>query len=300
MSLLTPRVGISSGVAAPSAGLVSDNPENAARRSAMTEGMFHTKYGESPSESRGMRAMKYLGAAGVDMGDMLGSLVPGVERGDLWSTMRDAGASGLANFAEQNRSGVEITSGLTMAVLTAGIADMAILPYLGSRLAGSTALQGTKLWGWGSKGIEAAKIRSVDTAMRAALAGDTISVMTSGMRGVLATKVAEGVGRAAFGEAAVALTTHTNKEMWSDDTATNMAWMALGIGLGGVGGVLGARFSARQLANSDEVMKLRGSAGDPYRLMQAREATFPAKDALALAKGAEYKESWLATSMFLQ
>lgn len=301
VNYVTPRIGMTPGGMPASQELTTNSAENQLRRQAMTENLFNTRYSEDANEGIGMRAAKFLGAAGVDITDMVaGSLVPGVDRGAVWGQMRDMGMNGLADFAARNRSGVELTSGIVGAVVTAGVADAFILPALGSRLAASTFLNQTKLWQTGSRFMSGAKFAATDSAVSAAIAGEMATVLgTTGGRALLRAKMAEGAARAVGQEAAVAAVTHSNQEMWSDDASTNLMMMAFGIGLGGALGGVGARYEMRQIANSDEVMRARGAASDPYGYTAIREIQ-PDKETLnTLAPKAEFKESVNTTALML-
>lgn len=298
---ITPRIGLTPGGIAPSDPLRGNTADNLARRQSMTENLFRTKYGEDVNENSAVRLGKFLGASGVDMADMVvGSLVPGVDRGAIWGQLRDMGASGLADFAERNRSGVELTSGLVAAVATAGVAEAAFIPWAASRLASSTALNSTKLWQSGNKFFTGAKALATDSAMGAAVAGEAATVLgTSGGRALLQARVAGGLGKAAISEAAVAAVTHSNQEMWSDDASTNVAMMALGLGIGGAVGGLGARFEMRQITNSDEVIKMRSVASDPYGHTAIRAFQPDIAEQQALGATAQFKESANTTALML-
>jgi hypothetical protein len=301
INFITPRIGLTPGGLAPSDGLRTDSEENLQRRQNMTENLFKTKYGEDSKEGVGLRAGKFLASAGVDMVDMVaGSLVPGVDRGDVWSQLSDQGLSGLANFAERNRSGVELTSGLVAAVATGAVAEMAILPMLATRLAASSALTSSRIYQAGNKYFQGAKALAADSAMSAAVAGEAATVLgTTGGRALLQARIAEGVGKAAFSEAAIVAVTHSNQEMWSEDASTNLAMMALGLGIGGALGGLGARFEMRQLANSESVVGRRIAASDPYGYTSLRVFQPDQSAQAALGKNAEFKESATVTSLML-
>lgn len=298
---ITPRIGMTPGGIAPSDPLRGNSEDNLVRRQQMTENLFRTKYGEDSTEGSAVRIGKFLAASGVDMADMVaGSLVPGVDRGALWNQAREAGLGGLADFTERNRSGVELTSGLVATVVTAGVAEALILPALGARLAASSSLQGTKLWQAGSRYTQGAKALAIDSAMSASVAGEAATVLgTTGGRALLRARVAQGLGKAAFSESAVVAVTHSNQEMWSDDASTNLAMMALGLGVGGALGGLGARYEMRQIANSDAVMGSRAVASDPYGYSRLRVFQ-PDVDAVpSLKNTAEQKLSADLTSLML-
>lgn len=301
VNYVTPRIGMTPGGVPLSQQLTVDSAENMERRQAMTENLFNTRYKEDSNEGLAMRTAKFLGAAGVDMTDMIaGSLVPGVDRGAIWGQMREAGFNSLADFASRNRSGVELTSGIVGAVVTAGVADAFILPALGSRLAASTFLSNTKLWQAGSRYMSGAKLAATESAMGAAISGEVATVLgTTGGRALLRARMAEGATRAVGQEAAVAAVTHSNQEMWSDDASTNLMMMAFGIGIGGALGGVGARYEMRQIANSDEVMRARSAASDPYGYTAIREIQ-PDKETIdAIAGKAEFKESVNTTALML-
>lgn len=296
---ITPRVGMTPG-GLPSAGLTDDSADNLSRRQAMTSNLFKTKYDEG-NDGLMARTGKFLAAAGVDMVDMVGSVAPGIERGDLWNYARSQGAHGLADFAERNRSGVELTSGLVAAVVTAGVAESVVLPALGARLASSTMLSNTRLFQAGSRYVNGAKALALDSAMSAAVSGEMATVLgTTGGRALLRSKMAAGAGKAVGSEAAVAFVTQNNQELWSDDASTNLAMMALGVGIGGALGGLGARYEMRQIANSDEVMKMRSVASDPYGHTAIRVFEPDMAAIGVLGKNAEFKESVNFTNLMLQ
>lgn len=298
---ITPRIGMTPGGVTPSDSLRGDSPENMGRRQQMTENLFRTKYGEDPNEGAGMRAIKYLGASGVDIADMVaGSLVPGVNRGAIWNQLREAGGQGLADFAERNRSGVELTSGLVATVATMGAVDMALIPIAATRLASSTALTSTKLWQAGSRVMSGAKLAATDSAIGAAIAGETATVLgTTGGRALLRARLAEGTAKAVVQEGAIAAVTHSNQEMWSDDASTNIMMLALGVGIGGAVSGLGARYEMRQIANSDEVTRMRSVASDPYGHTSIRAFQPDIGAQQALGGTAEFKESVNLTGLML-
>lgn len=301
VNYITPRVGMTPG-GFPSAGLTDDSADNLARRQAMTENLFKTRYNEDSNEGLLVRSGKFLAAAGVDMADMVGgSLVPGVDRGDIWAGARDLGMNRLADFADRNKSGVQLTSGLVAAVVTAGVAEAVILPALGSRLAASTMLSNTRLFQAGKRYLDGAKLLATDSAMSAAVAGEAATVLgTAGGRALLRARMAGGAASAVGQEAAVWAVTRSNQELWSDDASTNLAMMALGVGIGGALGGLGARFEMRQIANSDEVQRMRSIASDPYGHTAIRMFEPDQADVTALGKGAEFKESVNTTNLMLQ
>jgi hypothetical protein len=299
VQFMTPKVGMTPG-AMGGATPEDNSPEAAARRSQMTENLFATQYGEDPTESSIVRVGKFLAAAGVDMADMVTSAVTPMQRGDVWAGARGMGAAELADFAKRNKSGVELTSGLVAAVATAGLAEAYLVPALGARLASSTALSNTRLWKMGEQMLGGARVKAVDSAMTAAVNGELMSVLgTAGGKALLRTRVAQGIGSGVVQEAAVAAVTHTNSELWSDDTSTNLAMLALGVGITGGLGALGARYEVRQIANSEEVMGARAAASDPHGFAAIRAFAPDADEIATLADKAEYKESANLTGLLM-
>lgn len=299
VQFMTPKVGMTPGAMAGST--PEDNsPEALARRSQMTENLFATQYGEDPTESSLVRAGKFMAAAGIDMADMVTSAVTPMERGDVWSGARGMGAQGLADFAQRNKSGVELTSGIVAAVATAGLAEAYLVPALGTRLASSTALANTRLWKMGERVLGGSRAAAMDSAMTAAVNGELMSVLgTTGGQALLRARIAKGVASGAVQEAAVAAVTHTNSELWSDDTSTNLAMMVLGVGITGGLGALGARYEVRQIANSEEVMGARAAASDPYGFAAIRAFAPDAAEIATLAEKAEFKESANLTGLLM-
>lgn len=227
---ITPRIGMTPG-GLPSAGLADNSEDNLARRQAMTTNLFNTKYDEG-GDGVMVRAGKFLAAAGVDMVDMVGSVAPGIERGDLWRFTREQGGQGLADFAARNQSGVELTSGLVAAVVTAGAAEAYVLPALGARLASSTMLGETKLFQAGARYFNGAKTLALDSAKSAAIAGDMATVLgTTGGRALLRARMASATAKTVGSEAAVALVTQNNQELWSDDASENLKALVFGLSL---------------------------------------------------------------------
>ena len=295
-SYLTPRTPVSQG-----GSLLEDTPENRLRTEQLTNNLFATKYAESTGENPIARVGKLLGAASIDMVDMVGSsVIPGVQRGDYWQAMRADGNNELADFADRNRDGVGMTSGVVGAILTDGLSEAALIPMLTKSLASSTAISGTALYKYGAKFLPAARLAAKDNALKAAVESEMIGVFSTS-RQLLGAKVTTGVLHGARSEAAIFATTHTNEQMYSDDWSTNAAWMALGLGIGGVAGALGARAETRALANSDEVTGLRAAATDPNFREWAQLNPVGKQEMIARGRApAGYKESYNTTALLLQ
>jgi hypothetical protein len=296
-SYVTPRIGISAGGSAPSDVLTSNDPQVAQRQLEMTRSLFNTADADMPGP---VKLGRLLTASGVDMVDMFGSALPGVDRGDIWRTARELGLNDVADYAARNPTSVGLTSGIVGGLLTGYATDAYLIPAMGRSLLASTTLSNTKLVQSGYKFLNGAKMAAINSAESAAISGEMATVWgTTGGRALLSARVAEGVGKAAINEAAVAATTHTNQQIWSDDASTNLMFAALGIGFGGVTGVLGARFEARQIANSDEILRLRAASSDPWGNVALREIQPSAEELRRLGPGAQYKESVNVTGLAL-
>ena len=60
VNYVTPRIGMTPGGVPLSEQLTVDSAENNARRQAMTENLFNTRYKEDSNEGLAMRAMKFV------------------------------------------------------------------------------------------------------------------------------------------------------------------------------------------------------------------------------------------------
>ena len=257
-SFLTPRTG--SSIAAP---LVADTPENQMRKQQLTHNLFATQYQELLGQSTAMRAATLLKASSIDLVDMVGSVLPGIDRGDYWQKFRDAGENEIVDWANQNQDSVGLTSGIIGAVLTDGLANMATSAIATRSLMSGTFLGSTKL-GKLATLVPRAKKAAMDAALKAGVDSEMATVLsTTAGKKFLGAKVAAGMTQGAVSEAAIAVVTQNNEQMWSDDASTNLAWMALGVGLGGAVGAIGARYEARVIANSEEVTTNRVLTIDP-------------------------------------
>lgn len=299
VNVITPRIGITPGSLAVG-GADTANVADNARQASMTQQLFNTKYDES-NEYASTRMAKLLGASAVDTADMVASAFPGVDRGQVWQGARNLGLNGLANFRDKNPDAVGLTSGIVGSIVTAGVADAYLAPFLAERLAASTFLNQSALWQWGARTLGGAKTFAIESALGAAVNGEAATVLgTTGGRALLRLRIAEGVGRGVVQEGAVAAVTHTNTSLWSDNMSTNLAMSALGIGVAGGLGALGARYEMRAIANSDDVMRTRASASDPYGWTAVRGLQPDQADVKALGAGAEFKESVNTTALMLQ
>lgn len=241
---LNPRVGLTS---VPSDSLSSDDPANLERRRQMTETLFKTKYGEDKDENTGARVAKYLAGGAIDAVDTVASSLSPLDRGAVWQGAREMGLTGLADFAQRNESGVQLTGGVVAALATGYAAEAYIVPLLTRAALASTMLSGTSLVAKGAQYVSSARAVATSAAESAAINGEAVSVFKGVGKQLLAARVGTGLAKGAISEAAIAATTHSNKEVWSDDASTNLWMMAAGLGISGAVGAIGARFEMRQI-----------------------------------------------------
>lgn len=295
-SYVTPRMGITANGAAPSDILTSDDPGFVQRQQEMTKALFNVQ--DSNTGGKPADLGKLLVASGVDMVDMFGSALPYVDRNDVWRGARELGLNGVADYAVENPTKVGLTSGIVGGLLTGYAADAYLIPAMGRALLSSTALNSSKLVTSGYEYMQGAKMAATVSAESAAISGEMATVWsTTGGRQLLLARTGEGLGKAAINEAAVYATTHTNREIWSDDASTNLLFAGLGIGFGGAVGAVGARFEARQIANSDEIMNLRAASSDPWGNIALREIQPSAEELRKLGPKAQFKESVNVTGL---
>lgn len=256
---------------APTAGLSDE------QRQAMTQRIFNSRYQENRGSNIFTRIGGYAAASAIDLGDTLASnqLLPLADRGDVWNLVGDYGGvygNELKNFYDRNTTGVELASGLVGAVGTAYVGGALLLPRISSAMAASTAISSSRLWQLGA-GINAAtRARVIAAQAEAAAAGEAFSIWrTAAGRGYLANRSAAMAGTAAFEEGLIGLTMNSNKQIWSDEMSDNLFWGALGIGVGGMLGGVGARFEMRRMANDPSQIKARADAMDPQGITRALE-----------------------------
>lgn len=295
-SYVTPRIGIVNGGPAPSDALVGNDPDAVRRQQEMTQSLFNIQ--DSNTGGKPSDLGRLLAGAGIDMVDMFGSALPGVDRGDIWRSAREVGMDGIADYAAANPVKTGLTSGLVGGLMTGYLADAYLVPVMGRALLASTTLSSSKLAQSGYQFINGAKTAAIASAESAAISGEMATVWsTVGGRQLLAARTLESVGRGAVNEAAVYATTHTNREIWSDDASTNLWFSAAGIAFGGALGAIGARFEARQIANSDEIMNLRAAASDPWGNVALREIQPTADELRKLGPRSQFKESVNVTGL---
>jgi hypothetical protein len=234
------------------------------------------------------------GLGAVDLADTIASSIPGlssalgVDRGDLNRqalgginhALTALDLPGLGDFYHDYKGGIEITSAVygTVAAelvsrkLTAPAgAVMGVLgrlPYA-RRVAALDAQYATAMQ----------TVRAVDMnlAARGALGaeqyvGRTVVFGPSAVTDITrdaAVKSAKRLGfvkgarNAAVTEGVMALALNQNGFLYDDSAAHNMAWMGLGLGIGGAAEWLHSAYQIRKFVNSDEIRRTFAGALDP-------------------------------------
>lgn len=251
---------------------------------------------QQDSESWVFQAPRYAGAGLVDLVATVSSVMPGIERNDVHSSVYES--LGIPDFDRWRRAhmdGVEITSGLVGA-LTIGIAaEVAVARALTSGAFAASGIGRTlaPVINMTTRAQRASRLAT----LTAARSGQALTALEGASWRYIGAKAAEYAGRAAVGETAVVALLNQNSMVWSDDMKDNIMWGAFGIGLGGVLGSLSARSMIRRYNNSDIVQTALSRARDPYgyadTVLKAAGAAMPEGQSFAP------KLSALATNEFL-
>lgn len=244
-----------------------------------------------------------LGA--VDLADTVASSLPGlssalgVQRGDINKAALGAiDLPGLGDFYHDYRGGIEATSGVMGAIgaelvtrkLTAPtgafMGMLRTLPYA-RRLAaldnqyqvalGAVRSADSQLAARGALGAEQYVGRTViDRSMFNPATGlfdlsEKVDVARHSLvRSAKAWGATKGATHAGITEAIMAVTLNQNGFLYDDDAGHNMAWMGLGLGLGGAGGWLHGAYQIRKFVNSDEIRRTFAGALDPGGVEESR------------------------------
>lgn len=239
----------------------------------------------------------------LDLADTVSSSIPfvsrslGIDRGDLNQTALNAlDMPGLRDFYNDNRGGIEAMSGLAGIVaseliarkLTAPasvfMAAASKLPYV-RRLATLDAEYAnamnvvrkvdSTLAARGALGVEQYVGRVVvDDSLftgAATLAGTGREVSrASAVFRAKGLGAAKGAFHAAATEGVMAVTLNQNGFLYDDSAGTNLAFSALGLGLGAGLGWLGGAYQIRKFVNSDEIRRTFAGALDPELVEESR------------------------------
>ena len=253
--------------------LQSDEQQKQAAEIA-AKNVFDTVYDEHSNESFAGRMGMFMSSGVIDVVDTLGSVLPNVDRGDIWNAAADIGLDGMADWQARNKSGVELTSGLLLSVGTGYMVEKYAFGALASRLMQSTSLTGsalTKLSSFVPKARATALAAQESDAALGVLSRVATPATQEAIKNFYAANAASHVGKAVVTEGAIALLGHNNEAIWSDDMANNMFWFGLGIAIPGAAGALQARAEMRAAANTTQVMEARRAALDPNDYIKDRD-----------------------------
>lgn len=246
-----------------------------------------------------------VGLGVVDLVDTAASSIPGVnrvlgaERGDVNRWMLSAiDMPGLTDFYNDNQGAIEVASAVEGIVvselltrkLTAPASlfmrGLRQLPYV-RRLVTLDAEYANAMQ----------TVRSVDMVLaqrgaigmeqyigRATVGMQRFDPITGGMIdagtrevgrraavfGAKTRGAAVGARHAAVAESIIALTMNQNGFLFDDDAAYNLAWMGLGVGIGGAFDWVHSAYRIRRFVNSDEVRRSFAGALDPRGIEESR------------------------------
>lgn len=242
-------------------------------------------------------AVGYALGSVVDLADTVVSSVPGVsavtgaERGSVNNALlRAIDSPGLTQFYEQNKAGLEVGSGIAgvigaelltrrfTAPASAVMQTLRKTPYL--RRAAilddqyESALAAAKLTDMAvaRRGLMGADQYTASARVARDVFDSTTGVFVSQTQNLARNQIvrqaktlgaAVGARNAAVTEAIAAVTLNQNGFLFFDSVGANTAFAALGLGLGGGIGALGASYSIRKAANSDMVRRAFAGALDP-------------------------------------
>lgn len=233
--------------------------------------VFNTKYDEATGETFGGRVMRYGASGVIDTVDTVASVLPSIERGDVWESAREVGMSGLADWQARNKSGVEMTSAVLTGLAGGYVAEGLIMGAMGARVLVAAGLNQNKLVVAASQFLPKARDTARLAEMGAAEVGATASIWSPGMRGLMTSTAMKNMGKAAVGEAIIGFAGQNNEAMWSESASQNAFWIGLGIALPGGLGLIQGRAELRAIANEAGILEARRAALDPHAIRTARD-----------------------------
>lgn len=259
---------------------------------APSDGWFKTVVGDAA-----------LGA--VDLLDTAASSIPGVakitgsKRGQINTAVLSSalGTPGLIKFYNNNREGIELTSGIAGIIASELIgrklqiaaapvvALLKTVPYA-RRIATldaeyNTAMQTVRAvdQGLASRGVMGAELWKTAIGGRTGVvtaAGPSVGTLfapitrTAAARKATGLAFAKGLGESARTEAVMGTLLNQNSTLYSEDVGQNLMWMGLGLGIGGGIETLGAKYQMKKFVNSDAIRRLQAGALDPTGFESAR------------------------------
>lgn len=297
-SLTTPSSYLQSRVPIKDTSSVFDGSEAAqAMQESLVRQAFQTQYNEDPGSTGLGRATRYAAAGLLDVGDQLASILPSIERGEIWGLAKDAGMTGMADFRERNRTGVEMTSGIATAVAGGWLAEVYLLPTLARAAAASTALTSTRMYQWGTRMLPSARAAALEDITAAARLGTSSSLLAPAGRQLMSAVAMREGGKAAFHEGVFAFLNQNNEQMISEDWGENLFWAGVGIAAGGTLGMLQGRAMHRLMAADESITAIRQQALDPSGVRKILDA--PLETLGAMVKSKSLKTEQVKTTQAL-
>lgn len=276
-----------------------------------TSALTRKIYGQVSSANRELSTFEEIGnyaaATGLDLVDTVASSLPGpnlfIDRGDIWKMTDDYGGaigSDLNAFYRNNQSAVEGLSGLTGAVATGYAAGALLLPRIASSMAASTAISSSRVWQMGATANAAIRSRLASAQATAVMRGEAFHALSGPGMSYFGLRAAQGIGTAAFEEAAIVLAMNQNQFIWSNDMGDNLFYSAIGLGIGGALGGIAGRAEMRRMMNDPAMINLRAQTTDPngFSFLHENQPDLPSLQAMA-ANGDVGKESAVYTALRL-
>lgn len=238
----------------------------------------------------------------ADLADTVASSIPfasgalGIERGDLNERiLQTLDMPGLRDFYNDNRQGIEVASGIEgiigaelitrrlTAPTSAFMAGVSKVPYL-RRIATMDAEYANAMQTVRNVDLSLARSGALGQAQYAGRAVVDSTILERGafvnttvdttrraaFWGANAKAVTKGATRAGITEGIMAIGLNQNGFLYDDDMGQNLAWMALGVGLGGAAEWAHGVYNMRKYVNSDEVRRAFAGALDPENIEEGR------------------------------
>ncbi len=221
----------------------------------------------------------------MDLVDAVGSsLIPGVERGNINRAALNAIDSPyLDSFYEQNKGAIEVGSA-TLGIVGAELLTRKLVkPTSRFMRTVSKVPYARRIATLDAEYANAMQtVRNVDSALAARgaigaeqyaglvdLAGTTVSKRSAAWT-AKGLGFAKGARNAAISEGILAGTMHTNDFLFDDSAAWNLAWMGLGVGIGGSAEWLHSTYRMRKFVNEDLTRRAFAGALDPTGAEEGR------------------------------
>jgi hypothetical protein len=291
---------------------------SAAQQMGLTRQLFNSQVQDREQQNMGWTPwiLRTGAAATLDFVDVLNSSSPwgiasrGIEsaiginiplnaRGDMWDLTEEYGMEAgrdLAQFYRANSTMVEAVGGIGGAIATAGIASSLVLPKITNALASSSMISGSKLWQAGARVNASVRSRLATAQAEAAQNGQAFKYLSGPGLQYIGLRATQGVGVAAFEEAAIIAAMNQNSLIVGDDMANNLFWASIGITAGGALGGVASRFEMRRMLNDQNIVAQRAVAMDPQNVLRMWEEN-PSSFNTGQKAGSGGKESAVYTAL---